>query len=88
MKSKIKYLVIIIFFVIVLTAMFFIYSSIDSIERIVYWKEKPGIFGRMSCTGRGGQLERLPKKNISFSEDDLVGQELNEDQYDYFCHYY
>lgn len=88
MKSKIKYLVIVFFVCIVIIAMFFIYSSINSTERIVFWEGKPGILGRMSCVAKGGKLERLPRENIEFSEDQLIAEELSEDQYDYFCHYY
>ncbi len=78
MKSQAKYLILLIFILVVILAMFFIYSNINSPEKIVYYQEKPKILEKVYCIIRGGALEILEDGAIN-SEDGLAV---------YLCHFH
>ena len=73
MASKARYLVILIFIIVVIGAMFFIYSTIDSEEEIVYFDGTPPWHEKALCYVRGGRVEVL--SDISALEKDCLGSE-------------
>ena len=72
---------------IVVTAMFFIYSNVNSVEKTVHFKEQPGWFDKLGCVSRGGKLEKLPKSDLIFSGDEMLVAGGEEAQYEFLCHY-
>ncbi|NQT49670.1 hypothetical protein HQ571_03170 [Candidatus Kuenenbacteria bacterium] len=73
MRWQAKYLILIVFILMVVTGMFFIYSNVNSPERIVYLKGEPSLFDKLECIVKGGKME-----NIS---------ELNE-KVNFICHFH
>ena len=78
MKSQAKYLILLIFILIVILAMFFIYSNINSPEKIVYFQEKPKLMEKVYCIVRGGALETLAGADFNEASDKNI----------YLCHFH
>ena len=84
MKWQNRYLLLLIFVLIVIIGMFFIYSNIRSTERIEYLKGEPSWWLKIGCYTRGGSIELigdgLIEKDCLIAEKDCLGE------ISYICH--
>ena len=86
MRWHSRYLIILVFFLLVITAMFFIYRNIGTPERIVYFGEQPSWFEKIECVFRGGALEITQGYG---SLEQVVTEDSAEDlQSIYQCHFH
>ncbi len=75
MTGRAKYLIILIFFVVVFIALFFIYLAINSPAEIIYFSRQPSIFEKVKCIVGAGRLDvevsggensmTCPKNNVN-----------------------
>ena len=88
MKGQARYFVILIFFLVVISAMFFIYSTVNSAEKIIYYKGEPTIFNKMNCILKGGKIEVMPSGGGAPCLELLVDEKDEcEEKNIYRCHY-
>ncbi|HMB26210.1 MAG TPA: hypothetical protein VKP03_02220 [Patescibacteria group bacterium] len=78
MKWQARYLLLLIFIMLVLTAMFFIYSNVKTEERYLYYQGEPTKMQRLTCFLKGGVIER---------QSGLKEQEDLKTEF-YFCHFH
>lgn len=57
MTDRAKYLLILIFFAVVFSALFFIYLAINSPAEIIYFSKQPSILEKIKCIAGAGRLE-------------------------------
>lgn len=84
-----RYLLILFFFIAVITAMFFIYSNIKSPERIEYYDLEPSWIQKVSCIIRGGALEEVTgvediKQPVAPQKNKITPQ----NSVGYMCHFH
>jgi hypothetical protein len=82
-----RYSIILIFVLIVIIAMFFIYSNIASGEKIEPFETTPSWFQKANCIVRGGAIE---KEASYYSQNQIIDIDNPTEvdvAYNYLCHY-
>lgn len=76
MQTKARYLLLLLFVVIVIGAMFVMYSTINSPEEIVYFDSKPSWWQKSLCVIKGGKVE-VTVDTSGLPEECLDNQDSN-----------
>jgi len=89
MPRRAKYLLLIFFILMVLTAMFLIYSNINSEDKVVYFNQGEATWiEKVGCIIQGGAIESAPIDSLSVP--DCVTKNKTDDCQSpmrYLCHY-
>ncbi|MBT5338536.1 hypothetical protein HOL46_04715 [Candidatus Falkowbacteria bacterium] len=89
MQWQKRYLLILFFFIAVITAMFFIYSNIKSPERIEYYELEPSWIQKVSCIMRGGALEEITDvEDIKLPVVPQKKEITSQKSVGYMCHFH
>ncbi len=86
MHLRSRYLILLFFILAVILAMFFIYASFKSPEKIVYFRSAPNWFEKFTCIVKGGALEKL--EETSSGGLFVEGQNNLESKTIYTCHFH
>jgi len=91
MHRKSKYLIILVFILVVVSAMFFMYATINSPEKYVYYKGDPTYYEQAVCLIGGGKME-VTEDASGLPEECLNQLNINNMQCSfsesYLCHYH
>jgi|GEM_PF-1970728 len=90
MAENAKYIVVLVFVVIVFTGLFFIYRAVVSPEEIIFYKEAPTSWERIKCILGGGQVETtsdVSDKSISCLDESATSEDCKV-EVTYSCHYH
>ena len=82
-----KYMVIPMFCFIVILAMYFIYSNVNSVEKFRYYQELPSWQERITCYLGGGAIETQSGAGLEACLIDTSQEQFCQPNLIYFCHY-